>query len=46
MKKKDSELEELRKALGDIKRQLDQQAERSGRPDGKSLKSKPKDPTK
>ena len=46
MKKKDSELEELRKALGDIKRQLDQQAERSSRPDGKSLKSKPKDSTK
>lgn len=46
MKKKDSELEELRKELGDIKRQLDQQAERSSRSNGKPLKSKPKDSTK
>ncbi len=46
MKKKDSEVEELRKALGDIKRQLDQQAERSSKPDGKPPKPKPKDSTK
>ncbi|HET6675805.1 MAG TPA: hypothetical protein VFG71_10715 [Nitrospiraceae bacterium] len=32
MKKKDSELEELRKELGAIKRQLDQQAEQNGKP--------------
>ena len=32
MKKKDSELEELRKELGAIRRQLDQQAEQAGKP--------------
>jgi hypothetical protein len=32
MKKKDSELEELRRELGAIKRQLDQQAEQAGKP--------------
>ncbi len=32
MKKKDTELEELRKELGAIKRQLDQQAEQTGKP--------------
>jgi len=41
MKKKDSELEELRKELGAIRRRLDQQAEQAGKPAAPPAKKAP-----
>jgi hypothetical protein len=42
MKRKDSELEELRKELGAIRRRLDQQAEQAGKPAAPPAKKAPK----
>jgi hypothetical protein len=42
MKKKDSELEELRKELGAIRRRLDQQMEQTGKPASPPAKKTPK----
>jgi hypothetical protein len=42
MKKKDSELEELRKELGAIRRRLDQQMEQTGKPASPPAKKAPK----